>query len=134
MMRSLLLLLSRGLVRLLLALLPGEARSLYGAALLDTFVRLQRDADGVRALVVYSVREIAALSVLVTREWLLATRSVLRELRSRAWGWELRQAARALRRAPLYTLAVTTTIGLGVAGVAVVFSLVRVALLAPLPY
>jgi predicted permease len=133
-MRIILLSASRALVRVLLAMLPGAARAIYGAALLDTFARLQRDARSGRALLVYSVREITTLAMLVVREWLMVMRSLGREVRTGVWAGELRQAARGLRRAPLYTLAVTVTIGIGMAGVAVVFSVVRVALLAPLPY
>lgn len=133
-MRRLLMLAGRVAVRRLLSLLPMEARALYGAAIPNTFARLQRDAVTMHALLVCSAREIGALILLIAREWLSLARSLLRAARTPAWAAELRQAAHSLRRSPIYTVTVVLTLGLGVAGLTVVFSVVRATLLAPLPY
>ena len=47
---------------------------------------------------------------------------------------DLRHNLRGLRRAPLFSLALTLTVGLGIGGTTLVFSVVHAVLVAPLPY
>jgi predicted permease len=47
---------------------------------------------------------------------------------------DLRHGVRGLRRAPLFTLAIVLTVGIGIGGASLVFSLVQTVLVAPLPY
>ncbi|MGH9415152.1 MAG: ADOP family duplicated permease [Terriglobales bacterium] len=54
--------------------------------------------------------------------------------RVRAWGWDLWQAGRLLRRQPGWSLALVLTLALGLGAAVGVFSLVNAALLRPLPF
>jgi len=50
------------------------------------------------------------------------------------WGREIRMAARSLRRAPMYTVSVVVTLGLGVAASTAAFTVLDRVVLRPLPY
>jgi putative ABC transport system permease protein len=49
-------------------------------------------------------------------------------------GHDLRSAARALRRTPVFTLAAVAILGLGIGANVSMFAVIRAVLLAPLPY
>ena len=59
--------------------------------------------------------------------------------RSRGTGWrdslrDVRQSVRSLARAPVFSIAIVATVGLGIGGTTLVFAVVDSVLVAPLPY
>jgi predicted permease len=132
--------------RWLLRLCPEALRREYGAAMEDTCARrlaAARTAGRRRAAVVWWRENAGLIGLVITERWgkpARMHRARQRRLAAPKAGimdtttQELRQAARRLRRTPIFTAAAATTLALAIAANVAIFTLVYRVVLNPLPY
>jgi len=118
--------------RLIWTWCPREFRLRYAPEAIDGLERLMADAratGGRRASAAVWLRAMADAAATVRRE-----RATMRPPRWRGVGDDLRFAVRSTRRRPGFTLAIVSTLALGVGALGAVFRFADPMLFTPLPY